>query len=157
MDCNRAGQQWVDWRTDVNNVTNSQLPYHTKIYFVIIKITLNLMMILIFEMLNLSMGKQISTFRWLLVSSPSLSKHFTWTAWYWSWKKYDPPKIQEGFTQRHSITSQKTWIFDNNGVWTSNLSIISSFRPLYGVTCRVENLLIILNTAACNGNKCFIK
>jgi hypothetical protein len=52
-----------------------------------------------------------------------------WTAWPWRWRNYDHLKRVELLTQWCHVTSQKTWIFCNNAVRTSNLTKPENLYP----------------------------
>jgi hypothetical protein len=50
----------------------------------------------------------------------------SWPAWPWKWKHCDTSKRRKLFAQRHSVTSQKTWIFSNTATRTSYLPFLFS-------------------------------
>jgi len=42
--------------------------------------------------------------------------HSLWTAWPWKWRHFNPLKCWQLHTERHSVTQQNTWIFNNMAV-----------------------------------------
>jgi hypothetical protein len=61
----------------------------------------------------------------------------SWTAWTWRWRHCDPSEYSELLIQWHSITFQKTSIFSNTSVRTSNLTGYVDF-----LSCKTSNLAL---------------
>jgi len=58
-----------------------------------------------------------------------LHGYSSWSTRTWRWRKHNPSKYHVIFTQWPTITSQKTWIFNNTTVETSTLQVC----PFYWV------------------------